>query len=122
QHTLYPFYTYLYLFFFNDTATTEIYTLSLHDALPICGVQKTVLEPGLYPVNPEVFSVDQIEIGYNQITMAHAGKLPVTQTTGQMPAKARQAEAIGAGLQKSIVPSGQSGVPVLPAVTFPSSD
>src|SRR2546429_7880372 len=26
------------LFFFNDTATTEIYTLSLHDALPIFGV------------------------------------------------------------------------------------
>src|SRR5256885_12696274 len=26
-----------YLFFFNDTATTEIYTLSLHDALPISG-------------------------------------------------------------------------------------
>src|SRR5256886_13568883 len=25
----------LYFFFFNDTATTEIYTLSLHDALPI---------------------------------------------------------------------------------------
>src|SRR2546426_9143346 len=25
-----------FLFFFNDTATTEIYTLSLHDALPIC--------------------------------------------------------------------------------------
>jgi len=25
-------------FFFNDTATTEIYTLSLHDALPIFGV------------------------------------------------------------------------------------
>src|SRR2546430_10731648 len=25
-------------FFFNDTATTEIYTLSLHDALPICEV------------------------------------------------------------------------------------
>src|SRR3712207_7920806 len=24
------------LFFFNDTATTEIYPLSLHDALPIC--------------------------------------------------------------------------------------
>src|SRR6476660_10542175 len=26
-----------FFFFFNDTATTEIYTLSLHDALPICG-------------------------------------------------------------------------------------
>src|SRR5947208_12936981 len=28
---------FLFLFFFNDTATTEIYTLSLHDALPISG-------------------------------------------------------------------------------------
>src|SRR6266511_5380992 len=30
-----PFFLYIF-FFFNDTATTEIYTLSLHDALPIC--------------------------------------------------------------------------------------
>src|SRR5688572_32950402 len=29
-----------YFFFFNDTATTEIYTLSLHDALPICDVRQ----------------------------------------------------------------------------------
>src|SRR5690349_24056343 len=28
------------LFFFNDTATTEIYTLSLHDALPISGLRR----------------------------------------------------------------------------------
>src|SRR5215510_16609704 len=28
---------FLIFFFFNDTATTEIYTLSLHDALPISG-------------------------------------------------------------------------------------
>src|SRR2546430_17147816 len=28
----------LFFFFFNDTATTEIYTLSLHDALPICRI------------------------------------------------------------------------------------
>src|SRR2546430_11162443 len=27
-------------FFFNDTATTEIYTLSLHDALPICSMHR----------------------------------------------------------------------------------
>ena len=26
---------FIFFFFFNDTATTEIYTLSLHDALPI---------------------------------------------------------------------------------------
>ena len=29
-------------FFFNDPATTEIYTLSLHDALPICFVGRSV--------------------------------------------------------------------------------
>src|SRR5437879_10105555 len=29
------FFLFVSLFFFNDTATTEIYTLSLHDALPI---------------------------------------------------------------------------------------
>src|SRR5258708_8245993 len=29
-----------FLFFFNDTATTEIYTLSLHDALPISEVRR----------------------------------------------------------------------------------
>src|SRR3712207_7266744 len=29
-------------FFFNDTATTEIYTLSLHDALPICSGSRFV--------------------------------------------------------------------------------
>src|SRR5687768_18283539 len=30
-----------YFFFFNDTATTEIYTLSLHDALPIYALAET---------------------------------------------------------------------------------
>src|SRR3712207_8491611 len=35
-------------FFFNDTATTEIYTLSLHDALPIFGGAFGVKEP-FYP-------------------------------------------------------------------------
>src|SRR6266536_4140586 len=30
------FFSLFFFFFFNDTATTEIYTLSLHDALPIC--------------------------------------------------------------------------------------
>src|SRR5215510_15902514 len=31
-----------FFFFFNDTATTEIYTLSLHDALPILEVRRLV--------------------------------------------------------------------------------
>src|ERR1039457_1990452 len=35
MYSLYPFHAFFFFFFFNDTATTEIYTLSLHDALPI---------------------------------------------------------------------------------------
>src|SRR5436853_4918402 len=34
------------VFFFNDTATTEIYTLSLHDALPILRLRKHHLRRG----------------------------------------------------------------------------
>src|SRR5437899_4226806 len=36
---MYLYLFFFFFFFFNDTATTEIYTLSLHDALPIprCG-------------------------------------------------------------------------------------
>src|SRR6266851_9655262 len=53
---------FFFFFFFNDTATTEIYTLSLHDALPICNVQygleihplagMTVLTPAAAAVPP----------------------------------------------------------------------
>src|SRR2546430_3711967 len=32
---------FFFFFFFNDTATTEIYTLSLHDALPILGCRSS---------------------------------------------------------------------------------
>src|SRR5688572_33408099 len=35
----------LLFFFFNDTATTEIYTLSLHDALPIFDLRDGPTEP-----------------------------------------------------------------------------
>src|SRR2546427_7432693 len=44
--------SYVYFFFFNDTATTEIYTLSLHDALPISGLERPFLHgdrPGRRP-------------------------------------------------------------------------
>src|SRR2546430_11117126 len=50
--------TVLSFFFFNDTATTEIYTLSLHDALPIYLVDRGAGVPAVYetplvdPANP----------------------------------------------------------------------
>src|SRR6266480_7960967 len=33
---------FVFFFFFNDTATTEIYTLSLHDALPISAIMARI--------------------------------------------------------------------------------
>src|SRR3712207_8968920 len=41
----------MFFFFFNDTATTEIYTLSLHDALPI-SVNALAVEPLLREPDP----------------------------------------------------------------------
>ena len=41
----------LFFFFFNDTATTEIYTLSLHDALPI-SLKGSVIPLTRNPVDP----------------------------------------------------------------------
>src|SRR5258708_32646399 len=51
----------LQFFFFNDTATTEIYTLSLHDALPILG--KTPTERDLN----DVFKVKLNFIGCQRV-------------------------------------------------------
>src|SRR5690554_8234604 len=45
-------------FFFNDTATTEIYTLSLHDALPIWEYSVTRLNMG----NLQLDSVVELEV------------------------------------------------------------
>ena len=53
---MFIFFLFFLFFFFNDTATTEIYTLSLHDALPICiydlivGSAKSV-DKSMYPVD-----------------------------------------------------------------------
>src|SRR5687768_18001406 len=46
-------------FFFNDTATTEIYTLSLHDALPI-SYYRNVLTPEMQKRGQPVPPVDEV--------------------------------------------------------------
>src|SRR5262245_64235496 len=45
-------YSFFFFFFFNDPATTEIYTLSLHDALPISGFG-AVMRPGSDHFHPD---------------------------------------------------------------------
>src|SRR2546430_11375866 len=57
----------IFFFFFNDTATTEIYTLSLHDALPILPV-RTVAVVGL--VQPNVGFREKWNKAYQDSIMA----------------------------------------------------
>ena len=58
-----------FFFFFNDTATTEIYTLSLHDALPICGTAP----PAPYvPPDPETIEVTRRQFFNRSIVVMFA--------------------------------------------------
>src|SRR5208282_4628681 len=66
-----------FFFFFNDTATTEIYTLSLHDALPIpmCGVPHHAAEAYLARLIRRGFRVAIVEQMEDPKT--RTGKLPI---------------------------------------------
>src|ERR1039457_1433299 len=55
------FLSFFFFFFFNDTATTEIYTLSLHDALPISRKQRL----------PRPFHLSNRVEGSQEIAFAH---------------------------------------------------
>src|SRR3712207_8901755 len=48
------------VFFFNDTATTEIYTLSLHDALPIYAIKR--VDPFIKTILMSAYDVSELEI------------------------------------------------------------
>src|SRR5687768_18265867 len=63
--------TSILFFFFNDTATTEIYTLSLHDALPIFGQlvpQKEVQPPAETKMSASMTTADLVETGDRKST------------------------------------------------------
>src|SRR5256885_12550399 len=68
----------LFFFFFNDTATTEIYTLSLHDALPILSATRSSM------VSAGVFGRCRSEV----TAILMAGPLP--QAVGSSPASDRK--------------------------------
>src|SRR5256885_13135682 len=66
-------------FFFNDTATTEIYTLSLHDALPI------LIVPGTYTVRTSrtmngSVSAAAMVVANNAVLTANSAALARTST------------------------------------------
>src|SRR5256885_16966844 len=74
---VYPVSSYIYFFFFNDTATTEIYTLSLHDALPIWAVSGDHA-PELVPVDGAMVmglaGLVPFQVGVGQGHAQHLGR------------------------------------------------
>src|SRR6266404_5863105 len=92
------FYFLFFFFFFNDTATTEIYTLSLHDALPISSqgvdhiVPVDIYLPGC-PPRPEML-LDSILKLHDKIMNTKLGKNRERQIT--------ELEAAGLGFPDAI--------------------
>src|SRR5260370_37759379 len=70
----------LFFFFFNDTATTEIYTLSLHDALPIyssaAGAASATAESEFSMINPApTGTVGPLTVGQATRSEEHTSEL-----------------------------------------------
>src|SRR6266511_5143450 len=68
-----------FFFFFNDTATTEIYTLSLHDALPICPLHCVEGAPPPRALAPPASSAgagQQLRVALSRRSPAH-GRQPL---------------------------------------------
>src|SRR5260370_36285399 len=74
-----------FFFFFNDTATTEIYTLSLHDALPICAALYTQLgHHGAWAAGSDAPEKKEVRIGFIPLTTnaSAAAQMGITTTFG----------------------------------------
>src|SRR5256886_8288866 len=66
------FYSFFFFFFFNDTATTEIYTLSLHDALPISNRDRRGGVPGRQPPRRQVRAVGDGDRKSTRLNSSHS--------------------------------------------------
>src|SRR5438874_13822663 len=71
---------FVFFFFFNDTATTEIYTLSLHDALPISVVEESPRTKARRKVfrlfvRRRAFRAEYSERGYENRSEEHTSEL-----------------------------------------------
>ena len=85
-------------FFFNDTATTEIYTLSLHDALPISEEQMAQAEIQLKQQELQIKAAD-IQVKQQkiqQVAAADAVDAELKMAELQLEREQKRAVAIGA--------------------------
>src|SRR5258707_5429806 len=96
----------LFFFFFNDTATTEIYTLSLHDALPISDGFGYVYGDGRYWKFPQVGIVeigDDVEID-RKSTRLNSSHANISYAVFCLKKKKKESEHIKVKYHLGIVP------------------
>src|SRR2546426_4253145 len=105
-----------FFFFFNDTATTEIYTLSLHDALPICGEARARVR--LHHAAAEAAGVlgldrcaDRGPLMGAATTRVWLGALVAVATAAGGPAQAGEGKMVRAGAGGGVVARPAAGVP-----------
>src|SRR5437870_13006644 len=70
------FFVFFFFFFFNDTATTEIYTLSLHDALPIWRSRSVVVRGS--GVDTDVFAPSPEPTGDRKSTRLNSSHVAIS--------------------------------------------
>src|SRR5256885_5261028 len=70
---MFYFFLWSFFFFFNDTATTEIYTLSLHDALPIYHELTAHRDANRPPAEKHPSRHDACEAGHVAVLLGHPG-------------------------------------------------
>src|SRR6266853_5121809 len=63
---------FFFFFFFNDTATTEIYTLSLHDALPILVTPPFIHLPLIWPAGWELGIAEDQDRKSTRLNSSHS--------------------------------------------------
>src|SRR5258707_13740692 len=72
-------------FFFNDTATTEIYTLSLHDALPISQPMMSTVSPAAnraFCTALTIVLMGSINVASSKLTLSGSATIPRSATHG----------------------------------------
>src|SRR6266568_9609654 len=93
--------TLLLVFFFNDTATTEIYTLSLHDALPISSASPTLAKAGAVaptwspPRRRSEEHTSELQSQFHLVCRLLLEKTNSTPYTPHIPKKKKPREAAG---------------------------
>src|SRR6185503_8409362 len=105
---IFSFLFFLFFFFFNDTATTEIYTLSLHDALPIHALPlgSTAIRtapPGIFvhPVPAALRFQMSNPPGTTLVPMIHTEPSAPTPTSEPRPSRSCQVCACAACVVKA---------------------